>query len=184
MQTDMPLKTLNTALLVIDAQIGLARGAFREAETITAINRVIAFCRRCQAPIFFVQHCHQSYAPLIKGNAGWALHPELDEHPDDVRIEKRASDAFFETTLGSVLAAKDISHLYITGLQTEFCVDTTCRAALSKGLSVTLVADGHTTLGTAMPEAEVIAHHNAVLQNLAHPRLRIEVRASMDFANA
>ena len=61
-------------------------------------------------------------------------------------------------------------------MQSEYCVDTTCRSALSRDFDVTLASDAHTTGGPAA--ALVIAHHNAVLPNVAHPSRRIIACAS------
>lgn len=61
-------------------------------------------------------------------------------------------------------------------MQSEYCVDTTCRSALSRDFDVTLASDAHTTGGPAA--ARTIAHHNTVLSNLAHPSRRIVVSAS------
>lgn len=51
------------------------------------------------------------------------------------------------------------------GIQTDFCVDSACRAAFGLGYAVALVSDGHTTLGTPdLTATQVIAHDNRVLQ--------------------
>jgi len=47
---------------------------------------------------------------------------------------------------------------------TEYCVDTTCRRAISLGYDVTLVSDAHTTVDNKLlTAAQIIAHHNALL---------------------
>ena len=57
-----------------------------------------------------------------------------------------------------------VKNLIITGMQTEYCVDTTCRRAYSLGYRVTLVKDAHSTWGTDLLTApQIIAHHNEVL---------------------
>jgi nicotinamidase-related amidase len=42
-------------------------------------------------------------------------------------------------------ASWGVGHVIVTGLATEFCIDSTCRAALSRGYDLTLVEDGHST---------------------------------------
>ena len=167
--------TKRTAALVIDVQEGLTPGSYREHEVLQAINSVIAQVRQNGGDVIFVQHCHASYAPLMKGHAGWEIHRSLDREPVDRCIEKQASDAFYQTDLDMYLRERNIGRLLITGLQTEYCVDTTCRSALSHGFDVTLIADAHTTGGTTLPVATVIAHHNELLANLAHPKHQIDV---------
>ncbi len=73
-----------------------------------------------------------------------------------------------------------VHRLAITGLQTEFCVDATARAALSRGYEVSLVADAHTTGDAVMSAEIIIRHHNYALGNLAHPKLSIKVTDSAD----
>ena len=47
---------------------------------------------------------------------------------------------------------------------TEYCIDTTCRRAVSLGYDVTLVADAHTTHDNdLLPAEKIIAHHNRSL---------------------
>jgi hypothetical protein len=62
-------------------------------------------------------------------------------------------------------------------------VDATCRRAASEGFDVTLVADGHTTEDTpTLPAAQIIAHHNRTLGQLAHPDHPIAVRPRAEIA--
>jgi len=170
----------NIALLVIDVQEGLTPGSYRESEVLSAINVVIAEVRRSGGDVIFVQHCHSSYAPLMKGHSGWQIHHNLDREPLDRCIEKQASDAFYQTDLDMYLRERKIDRLLVTGLQTEYCVDTTCRSALSHGFDVTLISDAHTTGGTTLPVATVIAHHNELLANLAHPNHTLDVVSSAE----
>ena len=172
-----------SALLVIDVQVGLVTGAFREKETIGAINKTIEHVAGTGGIVCFVQHCHATYKPLMKDSPEWALHPDLLIPQDALYVEKRASDAFFETDLAEQLRHHAVDTLYVTGLQTEYCVDTTCRAALSHNFNVTLVSDAHTTGDAHIPAPQIIAHHNAVLANVVHPSASIEVADSQSLAN-
>ncbi len=45
----------------------------------------------------------------------------------DVVIQKKTPDSFHETNLKQELDSKQINELIIAGIQTEFCVDTTCK---------------------------------------------------------
>jgi nicotinamidase-related amidase len=166
------------AVLVVDVQIGLVTGAYAEKEILENINQTIRRLRKSNGVVVFIQHCHSTYEPMMIGNSGWKLHPSLDVKDNDLFVEKEASDSFYETSLDDVLRANDIGHVYVTGLQTEFCVDTTCRSALSRGYSVTLVSDAHTTGDSHLSAAAIIDHHNKVLSNLAHPERKIDVKSS------
>jgi nicotinamidase-related amidase len=86
--------------------------------------------------------------------------------PQALIVQKQHPDAFQETTLQDELTRLRISQLILTGMQTDYCVDTTCRRAYSLGYAVTLVQDAHSTFDTpALPAAQIIEHHNGVLGN-------------------
>lgn len=78
-------------------------------------------------------------------------------------VEKTTPDSFHKTNLNQVLQEKEIEHVIISGMQTEYCVDTTTRRAFSEGYKVTLVSDAHSTFHTDVLRAEdIIKHHNVV----------------------
>ena len=117
------------------------------------------------------------------GGADWQFLPALTPAAGELVINKRASDAFYRTPLREALTARGVRHLVVTGVQTELCVDATCRRAASEGFDVTLVADGHTTEDSAtLPAAQIIAHHNLALRHLAHPDHPIAVRPRAEIA--
>ena len=165
----------NTALLVIDMQIGLVQGAYEDEPTVARIATLIEQARDVETPVVYLQHNHSRYAPLMKGAETWHIHPTLAPESGDCVVEKTASDGFLATTLHEALQQLSIDRLIVTGMQTEYCVDTTCRRALSMGYAVTLVADGHTTGDASLPAGKIIEHHNTLLANLAHPTQNIEV---------
>jgi nicotinamidase-related amidase len=51
-----------------------------------------------------------------------------------------AASAFHDTDLHDRLHQIGIRHLMITGIQTEYCVDGECRAAVGLGCQVTLLS--------------------------------------------
>lgn len=169
MQNTQPPGDGHTALLVIDVQVGLIAGAHAEHDVLAAINRSIQGVRQRQSKIFFIQHCHASFEPLMRGAEGWQLHPQLDQVAVDTVLEKTASDAFYNTNLHEQLQNSGIQKVIVCGLQTEYCVDTTCRAAISLGYQTSLLSDGHTTGDAQLSAAQIIEHHNIVLSQLAHP---------------
>ncbi len=84
-------------------------------------------------------------------------------------MHKRASDAFYETPLQRELDARQVTHLIVTGMKTEMCVDTTSRRAVSLGYDVTLATDAHTTTDTdTLPADRMIAYHNEILDDFGN----------------
>ncbi len=173
----------NTALLVIDMQHGLINGAFRETQTLNNIATLIAQARSAAIPIVYMQHETEHYPPLNYGAETWQIHPMVAPDDGDIVLRKHAADSFYRTPLMQELNDRDVRHLIVTGMQTEMCVDTTCRAAISHGYNVTLVADAHTTGNNAVIDAaQTIAYTNATLADLAHPDHPIRVQATSEIA--
>lgn len=165
------------ALVIIDVQHGLIDGFENDwRDTLPVIRDLMSRARAAGTPVVVVQHCGPTPAhPLHRDQPGWKLHPDVAPQPSDLRIEKRWSDAFRDTTLDAMLRTAAVTRLVLVGAQTEFCVDTTARRALSLGYDVDLVADGHTTSANeTLTRKQIIAHHNASLANLAVEGVRLE----------
>lgn len=168
------------ALVVIDMQRALVTGAYRQKSVLSALAEVIYRARQARLPVIFVQHNHASFAPMQRGAPGWQLHPDLAALDTDLRVEKTASDAFYKTSLQHQLEQLGVDTLIMSGMQTEYCVDATARRALSQGFDVILLGDCHTTGDAAVSAAQIIAHHNVTLANLAHPDHQITVLDSTE----
>ncbi|WP_233569619.1 cysteine hydrolase family protein [Falsibacillus albus] len=137
---------------------------YNHKELIQKLKKLIADARSSETPIFYVQHNEKEGEPLESGTKGCEIHPEIAPDIGDVIIQKFTPDSFFNTNLGEELKKKDIEHLVLAGIQTEMCVDTTCRSAFSKEYDVTLVSDAHSTWNsTEITAQQIINHHNGLL---------------------
>ena len=178
---------MTTALLVVDVQNALCQGpwAVFHVQTIVArINAVIRHTRATGGTVIFIQH-EEAHETMRHGSPGWQLFDALEARTDDLRVRKTACDAFFNTDLRSLLAARGVDHVRVCGMQTEYCVDSTVRGALANGLSVTLAGDGHSTLDNGVLSAEqIIRHHNATMANLGNFGPTIEVRTAAEVCAA
>jgi nicotinamidase-related amidase len=167
------------ALLVIDMQVGLfgADSPRHDADgVVDRINALAGAVRRAGGVVLFVQHDGPQGDPFEPGTAGWKLLPSLERLDGDRIVHKRACDAFYETDLADVLQRHGATRLIVTGCATDFCVDTTVRAAASRDYDIVVVEDGHTTADRPhVDSVAVIRHHNWVWRNLIHPRRPIKV---------
>lgn len=163
--------TGNTALLIIDVQLGM----FTEVDgpphdgalLLENVKHLLAKARAERVPVIYVQHCDGGeHEPLHPSRAGWQIHPEIAPQAGEAVVVKTTPDSFYKTTLQAELERQGIERLVVAGLQTEYCVDTTCRRAFSQGYDLTLVKDGHSTWATRnLTAPQVIAHHNTTLGN-------------------
>jgi nicotinamidase-related amidase len=160
---------MSTALVVVDVQRGLfdcGHPLHRGEEVVERIGDLLDRARSAGMTIFHVQHDGGPGHILEKGSVGWPHHPRVAPAQGETIIEKRHQSAFQATDFAARLEHAGIRSLIIAGVQTEMCVDTTCRAAFALGFAVTLVSDAHTTFDSAvLPAEKIIAHHNQTLRN-------------------
>ncbi|MEJ8548379.1 cysteine hydrolase family protein [Brevibacillus borstelensis] len=170
-----------TALVIVDVQSVIVGYSYQGNEVVERIQTLLEKARQINIPVLFVQHNDPEGSPIATGTPGWQIHPSLCPHPDEPIIQKTACDSFYETSLQDELKARNINHLVIVGFQTQYCIDTTCRAAVSHGFGVTLAADCHSTTDDAvLKAADIIAHHNANLNGLGTPKNVISVKESSE----
>lgn len=160
-----------TALLVIDAQVNmfaLESPVYASEKLLKTLGSLIAQARSRNLPIVYVQNNGGPDDPDQPGTSGWLIHPALAPSEGDVVIQKGTPDAFYHTSLEEELIRRSIKQVVLIGMQTEYCIDTTCRHAFALDYQVTLVKDGHSTYDTKrLPAVDVIAHHNAILTAFA-----------------
>jgi nicotinamidase-related amidase len=79
---------------------------------------------------------------LVDGEPGNAIIEELRPAPGEIELTKPGKGAFHATPLQEILQSRGITHLLITGVTTEVCVQTTMREANDRGYECLLVEDG------------------------------------------
>jgi nicotinamidase-related amidase len=175
---------MTTALLVIDVQEAILQGSVAPTDwslRLQNINRLIANARIVQAAVIFIQHHGGHGHRLHPSQPGFALHHALARETADQVIGKTECDSFFETDLDAALKAKHIKSLVVCGCWSNYCVDTTCRRAVSMGYGVQLASDAHACGESAMLSAEqIIAHRNDILDGLSAGACEVSVRLTAE----
>jgi len=158
------------ALIIIDMQVGILEDPdfpiLQAQQLIDNINHLIEKARGNDALIIFIRHTEAVGSPLEIHQAGWQISTHLQLHSSDLVIDKYTPDSFYKTSLRDVLDKHDVKHLIITGVQSEYCIDTTCRSAFALGYGTILIEDGHSTCDSnSLLADQIIKHHNQVLGN-------------------
>lgn len=133
---------------------------------VPTLKQLLTTCRAYKLPIFHTIECHQpdlSDCPpakqnrgkgslkigdvgpmgrlLIQGEPGNGIIAELEPLPGEIVIPKPGKGAFYNTELTVHLQTMGITHLLITGVTTEVCVQTTMREANDRGYECLMVED-------------------------------------------
>jgi nicotinamidase-related amidase len=142
---------MKKALLLIDIQNDYFNGgrnqlvnAEKAAET---AKQALDFFRREHLPVFHVQHISlQEGATFFLPNSdGCEINARVLPERNETVVIKHTPDSFFQTDLNEQLAALGIEQLFICGMMSHMCVDTSVRAAKRLGYNVILIADACAT---------------------------------------
>jgi nicotinamidase-related amidase len=163
----------NTALLVIDMQIGFDDpdwGPRNNPDAEAKAAALIAAWRGIGAPVIHVHHDSPHPTGRMRpGTPGNAPKPETQPGEGEPVYRKTVNSAFIGTNLEADLRAAGVDTLAIVGLTTNHCISTTARMAGNLGFKTFLAADATATFdranldGRVRPAAEV---HNAALSDL------------------
>lgn len=157
-----------SALLIVDMQVGLFNGPekpYERERVLENINQLIRMARKAGAPIFAARHTGPQGSPIEPDSPLWQLLPSLEVDVEtDTVFDKTKPSCFLGTSLAERLVEAGIGELVITGMKTQYCIDTSCRSAVELGFQPVLVADAHTCMDTpALPAKAIIEHHNTTL---------------------
>lgn len=133
---------------------------------VPALSTLLNAFRQMQLPVIHTLECHQpdlADCPeakrdrgkgslkigdpgpmgriLIKGEPGNAIIPQLAPIAGEIVIHKPGKGAFYNTPLTMLLQEHQITHLLLTGVTTEVCVQTTMREANDRGYECLMVED-------------------------------------------
>ncbi|SEM68114.1 Nicotinamidase-related amidase [Syntrophus gentianae] len=153
----------SSALLCIDLQreyfdpgrpLWVPEGAF----VLTNTAKLVHKARHIGTPVVHVRHVSRK-----PGAVTFAPNSEFLEFPEDVSprdgeyvITKSRPGAFYETALDAHLQSLGITRLFLCGLLSFMCVDTTAREAHARGYEVIFVRDATAALPIGDLSADVI----------------------------
>jgi len=150
-----------SALLIIDLQRditekdGTIKGNIQQIdEAITNINKIID-SRKDLIIVYIAQEFggskvleFLSKGALKHGELGTEFDPRILRVNDNYFV-KYVSDSFSNHELERFLIENQVDHLYMTGVDAQYCVDKTVKGALNRNYKVTVISDA---VGTSTDE--------------------------------
>lgn len=133
------------ALLVIDFQKGfLQMGDFSQEKE--RVNKLVKGFKHNERPVIFMRHKEENQeSPIADGFEGSELDHDLRDYADYV-IEKNSPSSFYKTELHQTLQTLGVTHVVITGFNTEYCPQFTAIAAYDRGYQVTFIENATATV--------------------------------------
>ena len=176
----------NQALLVIDAQNIYANEksplyieSYRNS--VAHINRLTAAFAKAEWPVIYVRHVHRADGrdagrmfdfagtaepvSFVEDHPESAYMPQLDLVPGALHMTKHRYSCFEGTELDAILRTLGVRRIVICGYMTNFCCESTARAAHDRDYFVDFIADatGAPALSAEATEARIIAATCATL---------------------
>jgi nicotinamidase-related amidase len=155
----MTQNTLNTALLVMDMQMGIVAMAPAATEILGNLANAITNARKNNIPVIYVVVGFRNGAPEVSdtstksfaaGKARFAtlnmeefmkIHPDLAPVEGEVTVVKRRVSAFTGSDLEVILRSFNIKQMVLTGIATSGVVLSTLREAADKDYKLTVLSD-------------------------------------------
>jgi len=149
------------ALVVVDVQQGFDQpvwGRRNNLECERHIAALIDHWRDSGWPVVFVRHDSSDPAsPLAPGTPGNAFQDVLTGSPD-LLVTKSVNSAFHGApSLQTWLDCNGVRRIYVCGITTNHCCETTARVGGNLGYDVRFVLDATHTFDRADPAGELVA---------------------------
>jgi nicotinamidase-related amidase len=168
---------MKPALLLVDIQNDYFPGGAMELvgspEAGAMAGKLLRAFRGKALPIIHVQHLstRPGAAFFLPHTRGVEIHSSVAPGADEIVIQKNFPNSFRGTPLLDHLRQGDVGQLFITGMMTHMCVDSTIRAAVDLGFECFLAHDACATKdlsfgGVILPAAGVQTAFLAALNGL------------------
>ena len=102
---------------------------YNDEQVILNIKHLISYCRNKCIEVIYVRHDDGAGSELERNTDGWQIYSEIAPQIDDMIFDKKYNSAFLHTGLKEYLDSKKTRNIILVGLQTEYCIDATCKAA-------------------------------------------------------
>ena len=207
------LDPAKTALLVVDMQNGfmmdgVAHSLCREAVNIVPnINAIAATLRQNGGTVVWIQNAvneetleswsirvemdgpartARRIQSMTPGSKGYALWAGLDTKPGDLFVQKTRFSAFIQgsSNLESVLRARGIETVIVTGTVTNICCESTARDAMMRNFRTVMVTDANAAMTDEMHNSSLAAFYVRFGDIMSSDHLRALMNRTADSRSA
>jgi len=157
---ERPSARSGPALIVVDVQRGFDEPSWGPRDNPDCERRIASLLERWRDrrwPVVFVRHDSVEHdSPLAAGTAGNAFKDVLAGSPD-LLVTKSVNSAFHgEPSLQGWLQARGVDRIYVCGITTNHCCETTARVGGNLGYDVRFVLDATHTFDLADPAGSIV----------------------------
>jgi len=150
----------NTALLVVDVQTALMNfHPYKETEFLAKLRALIKTARQNGMEVIYVRHDGGADSPLAFGTEGWQIYSEVAPVEGESIFDKTFSSSFRNTGLKDYLDNSGITDFILVGMQTDYCIDTSCRVGFEYGYNITIPAGATSTFDNSLATAEKLIEY-------------------------
>ena len=151
-----------SVLLVVDVQTALIEAiSYNKQKTIDNIKELISAARDNQKEVIYVRHDVSNIIGQENDIGKWDIYSEVAPDKYEMIFNKQYNSAFYQTDLKSYLESKEIDTIILVGLQTEYCIDTTCKVAFEYGYKVIIPEETNTTFDNEyLPANRLYEYYN------------------------
>lgn len=136
----------NIVLLVVDVQNTLINAhPYNEQRVLENIKKLILTARDNKKEVLYVRHNGGKGTELENGTYGWQIYDKISPNNNELIFEKQYNSAFHKTDLKEYLDSKNIDTIILVGLQTEYCIDATCKSAFDYDYKIIIPEETNTT---------------------------------------
>jgi len=138
---------VKTTLLLIDIQNDYFAGGrnplVNAEQAADQAARALTSFRGKNLPVFHIQHIslQDGATFFLPDTDGCKIYQGVLPEQGEPVIVKHTPDSFFQTDLHERLTAQKIEQIYICGMMSHMCIDTSVRAAKRLGYSVCVLED-------------------------------------------
>ena len=157
----------NIVLLIVDVQNALVKShPYNEQRVIENIKKLILTARDNYKEVIYVRHDDGEGTELEKGTDGWQIFCDIAPNSNELIFEKQYNSAFHKTALREYLLSKEIDTIILVGLQTEYCIDATCKSAFDYGYKIIIPEETNSTFDNEyLPADKLYEYYNYKIWN-------------------